>query len=78
MKNTKHRENETLSKFNDFIDKIKTKETRSDGPNWMKQQVKFHVSSDQAFNVEKAMTYGETIGTGKNFEEFLTKGDPLK
>ena len=74
MKNTKHRENETLAKFNDFKDKIKTKE----GANWMKSQVKFHVSSDQAFNVEKAASYGDSIGTGKNFEEFLTKGDPMK
>ena len=74
MKNTKHRENETLAKFNDFKDKIKTKE----GASWMKNQVKFHVSSDQAYTVAESASYGETIGTGKNFEDFLTKGDPTK
>ena len=68
-----------MAKFNDFIDKVKTKEKRKEAaPSWMQKQVKFHVSSDQAYNVDKAISYGETIGTGKNFEEFVTKGDPLK
>ena len=58
MKNTKHRENETMAKFNDFVDKIKTKESRKETGGWMAQQVKFHVSSDQAYNVDKAITYG--------------------
>ena len=78
MKNTKHRENETMAKFNDFISKIKTKGDRKETAAWMQKQVKFHVSSDQAYNVDKAIAYGQTIGTGKNFEEFVTKGDPLK
>ena len=46
MKNTKHRENETMAKFNDFMSKLKTKESRKETAGWMTSQVKFHVSSD--------------------------------
>ena len=79
MKNTKHRENETMTKLNDFIGKLKSKATKEDPKTkWMTQQVKFHVDSEKAYNVNKAMGYGESVGTGKNFEDFVTKGDPVK
>ena len=79
MKNTKHRENATMTQLNDFISRLKQKETKSDPKSkWMTQQVKFHVDSEKAYNVNKAIGYGESVGTGKNFEAFVTKGDPLK
>jgi hypothetical protein len=39
----------------------------------MSKQVHFHIDSERAYNVTKAAEFGETIGTGKNFEEFITR-----
>ena len=91
MKNTKHRENETMSKFNDFLSKInkskagnntvpievaiESKNALKKGQEWMAKPIKFQVTSDKAYEVQKAKEYEQTVGTGKNFENFVTKGD---
>lgn len=94
MKNTKHRENETMSKFNDFLSKINKSKTGNDAPiigetespvvsksilkkgqEWMAKPIKFQVTSDKAYVIQKAKEYEQTVGTGKNFENFVTKGD---
>ena len=41
----------------------------------MAKPLKFHIDSEKAYNVQKAKEYESTVGTGKNFENFLTKGD---
>ena len=41
----------------------------------MAKPLKFHVDSEKAYNVQKAKEYEETLGTGKNFEQYVTKGD---
>ena len=83
MKNTKARENETITKFNDFVSKInkgnKMEKKESSGladlptdQKWLTKPLQFAVTSDKAFEVQKAKEYEETIGTGKNFENFAT------
>jgi len=44
----------------------------------MAKPLKFHVDSEKAYSVQKAREYEQTVGTGKNFEQFVTKGDPMK
>lgn len=39
----------------------------------MSKQVHFHIDSEKAYNVTKAAEFGATVGTGKNFEDYLTK-----
>jgi len=69
MKNTKHRENETMANFNDFISKLKTPgEKHDNSQSWMARPLQFQVTSDKAYTVQKAKEYEETLGTGKNFE----------
>ena len=41
--------------------------------NWMSKQVHFHIDSEKAYNVTKAAEFGATVGTGKNFEDFVNK-----
>ena len=59
MKNTKQRENETMSKFNDFVSKL----TKKEGPEkekdvaWMQKPLQFQVTSDKAYQVQKAKEY---------------------
>ena len=45
---------------------------------WLTKPLQFAVTSDKAFEVQKAKEYEETIGTGKNFENFATQGDSQK
>lgn len=40
---------------------------------WMSKQVHFHIDSERAYNVTKAKEFEQTIGTGKNFEDFRDK-----
>ena len=56
MKNTKARENETMSKFNDFVSKLNKKKaadpsTTSKEQAWMQKPLQFQVTSDKAYNV---------------------------
>jgi len=44
----------------------------------MAGKLKFHIDSERAYEVNKAASYGASIGTGANFEEYLTKGDVNK
>jgi len=74
-----------MAKFNDFVGKInKSKSTDKDtkalstAQQWMAKPLKFHVDSEKAYNVQKAKEYEQTLGTGKNFEQFVTKGDATK
>mmetsp|Transcript_9907 Transcript_9907/g.7448 ORF Transcript_9907/g.7448 Transcript_9907/m.7448 type:complete len:118 (+) Transcript_9907:917-1270(+) len=46
MKNTKHRENETLAKLQEFKGKLKQKEA-----DWMSNRLKFNVDSKNAFQL---------------------------
>ena len=39
----------------------------------MSKQVHFHIDSEKAYNVTKAAEFGATVGTGKNFEDYMTK-----
>jgi hypothetical protein len=39
----------------------------------MSKQVQFHIDSEKAYNVNKAAEFGATVGTGKNFEDFVNK-----
>ena len=41
----------------------------------MAKPLQFQVTSDKAYTVQKAKEYEETLGTGKNFEQYVTKGD---
>lgn len=59
MKSTKHRENETLSKLNDFSRKIQSKDVKANEANWMNNKLRFHVDSSRAFDVNKAAVYQE-------------------
>lgn len=52
MKNTKSRENETISGLKDFESKLKAGEV----PTWMRDQVSFHVDSEKAYNFDKTKT----------------------
>lgn len=45
MKLSKNRENETLSKLEDFTNKIRSKDIRSDSNSWMNNKLKFHIDS---------------------------------
>jgi hypothetical protein len=45
MKMTKNRENETLSRLNEFRCKMKSKEVKEDEENWMNNKLKFHIDS---------------------------------
>ena len=50
---TKSRENETLSRLNDFQSKIRSKEVKTDEENWMNNKLKFHIDSARAYDVNK-------------------------
>ena len=39
----------------------------------MSKQVHFHIDSEKAYNVTKAAEFGATVGTGKLFEDYMTK-----
>ena len=75
MKNTKNRENETMSKFNDFLSKINKSKNSANDTTWLSKPLKFHIDSEKAYNVQKAKEYESSVGTGKNYEDFLTKGN---
>ena len=60
MKNTKRRENETLSKLNDFTSKLRSKEVKTDESSWMNNKLTFQIDSAKAYAAEKASTYGAT------------------
>lgn len=57
---------------------MKSKDVKIDQNNWMNNKLKFHIDSARAYNVEKASSYQQTQGTGANFENFVTGGDPTK
>lgn len=79
-----------MAKFNDFIgklnksakpDQVKAAAEQSMGAGdlkWMAKPLNFHVDSEKAYNVQKAKEYEESVGTGKNFEQYATKGDASK
>ncbi len=54
---TKGRENETLARLKDFQSKIKSKEVLHDEENWMNNKLKFHIDSQRAYDVNKALQY---------------------
>lgn len=76
MKMNKNRENETLSKLQDFRYKLRA-EAKTD-TNWMSNKLKFHIDSQRAYDVNKAQSYAEKQGTGAKFEDYLVGGDQNK
>jgi len=67
-KKPKHEESSEEEQTQQFEAKQETKRL-----SWMTKQVHFHIDSEKAYNVTKAADYGASVGTGKNFEEYLTK-----
>ena len=78
MKMTKNRENETLSKLNDFKSKLNSHQVKQDEDNWMNNQLRFHVDSQRAFDVNKAQAYQQAQSSGFNFEKFAFGGSEAK
>ena len=74
MKHTKGRENETMSKYTEFISNLRNKTENNTGENsWMKTKLEFKIDSEKAYDVDKAKDYENKIGTGANYESFLSK-----
>ena len=75
MKNSQNRQNETIHKLKDFSSKLKSKNVKSDNQSWMNNKLKFHIDSQRAYDVNQASANLNKVGTGANFENFLTGGD---
>lgn len=73
MKHTKGRENETMSKYTDFISQIRDKNQTTGKNSWMNTKLEFKIDSEKAYDVDKAKDYENKIGTGANYESFLSK-----
>eukprot|EP00347_Sterkiella_histriomuscorum_P018523 403345186 len=73
QKMTKNRENETLSKLNEFASKLRSKEVKTDEQNWMNNKLKFHIDSQKAYDVNRAVSYAEAQASA--FERFAPGGN---
>ena len=69
MRNNKSRENETMSKYNDFKTQL------SDKPSgWMASTLTFNIDSERAYDVDKGNAHAATVGTGANFDSYVKEG----
>jgi hypothetical protein len=73
---TKGRENETLARLKEFSSKIKSREVKGDKDNWMNNQLRFHIDSQKAYEVNKASA--GMMANQERFEAFITGGNENK
>ena len=52
---TKNREKGTMVKLDEFRKKLHSVEVKNDEENWMNNKLKFHIDSDHAYNLNKAV-----------------------
>jgi len=61
---SKNRENETLSKLSVFKNKINNQKKEKTG--WLSKNLKFHVDSQRAYEVNEAADYNSSLGININ------------